>query len=153
VDVVSVSSFGSIEEILRPSEVTLAPGIERTQGFTAEGPLLTDVGGTIGVNVLSTPGMIAMIERNCTILALEHLPAGKATVGFEVSVKHVAGALEGTPCQAHARLREVADARKLRFEVEVRALDGDDPAGRVIGVGTHERRLIDVQEHSQSLGN
>jgi predicted thioesterase len=150
--VVSASASGSPEEFPRPSQITLVPGLERTQDFVAEGPLLTNVGGTIAVSVLSTPGMIAMMEHNCTMLALEHLPAGKATVGFEVSIKHVAGVLQGTPCEAHARFRALADERKLRFDVEVRALDGDDPAGRVIGVGTHERRLIDVAQHSHGLG-
>jgi predicted thioesterase len=148
--VVSVSSFGSLEDVPRPAKATLTPGVEREEQFTAEGPLLTDVAGTLAVSVLSTPGMIAMIERNCAILALEHLPSGKATVGFEVSVKHVAGALAGVVCHTHARLRELADGRKLRFDVEVRSADGDGE--RVIGVGTHERRVIDVQLHSQSAG-
>ncbi|MGE5858746.1 MAG: thioesterase family protein, partial [Solirubrobacterales bacterium] len=118
--------------------MALEPGIERTDEFVVEGGLLTDVGGTIGASVLSTPGMIGMIERNAAILALEHLDEGKATVGFEVCVKHVGAAAEGQTCTAHARLREVADARKLRFDVEVK--EGD----RTIGVGTHERRVIEV---------
>src|ERR687889_803904 len=98
-------------------------GAERTHDFTVEGPLLTDVGGTIPVKVLSTPGMIAMMERNAAMLALEHLPEGQATVGFEVCIKHVAGATEGAQCTAYARLREVAGGRKYRFDVEVR--EGD----------------------------
>jgi fluoroacetyl-CoA thioesterase len=118
----------------------LRPGIERSSEFRVEGRLLTDVGGTIGVSVLSTPGMIAMLERNAAVLSYEHLPEGKATVGFEVCVKHVAAAAEGALCTAHARLREVADGRKLRFDVEVR--EGE----RTIGTGTHERRVIDVGE-------
>jgi fluoroacetyl-CoA thioesterase len=116
----------------------LEPGVERTDEFVVEGRLLTDVGGTIGASVLSTPGMIGMIERNAAILSLEHLEEGKATVGFEVCVKHVAAAAEGQTCTAHARLREVADGRKLRFDVEVK--EGD----RTIGVGTHERRVIEI---------
>ena len=116
----------------------LEPGISRTDEFTVEGMLLTDVGGTIGVSVLSTPGMIGMIERNAAILAFENLPDGKATVGFEVCVKHVAAAAEGSTCTVTATLREVVDDRKLRFDVEVK--EGD----RTIGVGTHERRVIDV---------
>jgi fluoroacetyl-CoA thioesterase len=120
----------------------LRPGIERSQVFEVNDRLLTDVGGTIGVRVLSTPGMIAMIERNAAILSFEHLPEGKATVGFEVCVKHVAAAAEGARCTAHARLREVVDGRKLRFDVEVR--EGE----RTIGVGTHERRVIDVGQLS-----
>lgn len=122
------------------------PGIERTDEFTVEGRLLTDVGGTIGISVLSTPGMIGMIERNAAILAFENLPDGKATVGFEVCVKHVGAAAEGSTCTTFARLREVADGRKLRFDVEVK--EGD----RTIGVGTHERRVIDVAAHAQSAG-
>ena len=118
--------------------VDLRPGIERSSEFEVEGRLLTDVGGTIGVSVLSTPGMIAMIERNAAILSYEHLLEGKATVGFEVCVKHVAAAAEGARCTAHAHLREVVDGRKLRFEVEIK--EGD----RTIGIGTHERRVIDI---------
>jgi predicted thioesterase len=117
--------------------VSLQTGIERTDEFTVADRLLTDVGGTLGVKVLSTPGMIAMMERCASMLAFENLPDGKATVGFEVCVKHVAAAGEGASCTVHARLDEVVDGRKLRFAVEVR--DGE----RTIGVGTHERRVID----------
>jgi fluoroacetyl-CoA thioesterase len=117
--------------------VNLEIGIERADEFTVADRLLTDVGGTLAVKVLSTPGMIAMMERCASILSSENLPDGKATVGFEVCVKHVAAAGEGATCTVHARLDEVVDGRKLRFAVEVR--DGE----RTIGVGTHERRVID----------
>jgi fluoroacetyl-CoA thioesterase len=127
--------------------LAIEPGVSRSDDFVAADGLLTTVGGTIGVAVLSTPGMIAMMERNAAILALEHLPQGKATVGFEVCVKHVAGAVEGTSLTASAVLREVADNRKLRFDVEVR--EGE----RVIGVGTHERRVIDVAQHAQATSS
>jgi fluoroacetyl-CoA thioesterase len=116
--------------------MTLEPGIEREDEFTVEGRLLTDVGGTLGVKVLSTPGMIAMMERCASILAFENLGDGQATVGFEVCVKHVAAAGEGSACTVHARLDEIVDDRKLRFAVEVK--EGE----RTIGVGTHERRVV-----------
>src|SRR5215216_2695038 len=122
----------------RPDESTLRPGLERVDEFVVEGRLLTDVGGTIGVSVLSTPGMVAVMERNSAVLSYENLPEGSATVGFEVCVKHVAAAAEGARCTARARLREFVDDRKLHFEVEVR--EGQ----RTIGVGTHQRRVIDV---------
>jgi predicted thioesterase len=126
--------------------MALEPGISRTDEFVVEDRLLTDVGGTIGVSVLSTPGMIAMMERNAAILSFEQLPDGKATVGFEVCVKHVAGAVEGARCQVSALLREVVDGRKLRFDVEVR--EGE----RTIGVGTHERRVIEIGAHAAAAG-
>ena len=116
----------------------LDPGIERTDEFVVEGRLLTDVGGTIGLEVLSTPGMVAMIERNAAMLALDNLPDGKATVGFEICVKHVGAAGKGARCATRAVLREVVDGRKLRFDVEV--TEGE----RTLGVGTHERRMVEV---------
>ena len=122
----------------RPAEATLEPGLERTEDFEIADRLVTDVGGTIGVRVLSTPAMVAVMERNSAVLAYQNLPEGKATVGFEISIKHVAAAAEGSVCAVSSRLREVVDGRKLRFDVEVR--EGD----RTIGVGTHERRVIDV---------
>jgi len=114
----------------------LRPGVGLDHEFVVEGPLVTDVGGTLGASVLSTPGMIAMIELTATMLVQPLLPEGAATVGFEVCVKHVAAAGEGSRCVASARLEEVVDGRKLRFAVEVR--EGE----RTIGVGTHERRVI-----------
>ena len=78
------------------------------------------------------------MERNAAMLSFELLPEGSATVGFEVCVKHVAAVAEGATCEVSAKLREVVDGRKLRFDVEVR--EGE----RTIGVGTHERRVIQV---------
>ena len=120
----------------RPPEPTLETGQECIDEFVVEGRLLTDVGGTIGASVLSTPGMVAVMERNTAILSYQNLPPGKATVGFEICVKHVAAAAEGATCRVRSTLREVVDGRKLRFEVEV--TEGE----RTIGVGTHERRVI-----------
>jgi predicted thioesterase len=81
--------------------------------------------------------MIAIMERCASVLAFEQLGDGRATVGFEVCVKHVAAAGEGAACTVTARLREVVDGRKLRFDVEVK--EGE----RTVGVGTHERRVIE----------
>jgi predicted thioesterase len=116
---------------------SLAPGLEGAHEFLVEGRLLTDVGGTLGHSVLSTPGMIAMMEGTSARLVFGLLQEGQATVGFEVCVKHVAAAPSGTRCTARTRLTEIVDGRKLRFDVEVVAEDG-----RTIGVGTHERRII-----------
>ena len=118
--------------------MSLEPGLERAETFTVADRLVTDVGGTIGARVLSTPGMIGMMERVSSMLSHDNLPEGQASVGFEVCVKHVGAALEGSECTVSTRLVEVIDGRKLRFEVEV--TEGE----RTIGVGTHERRVIDV---------
>jgi len=120
----------------------LEEGIELSHEFEAEGRLLTDVGGTLPTKVLSTPGMIAMMERTAARLVRPRLADGQATVGFEVCIKHVGAAFEGARCIVRARLNEIVDGRKLRFEVEVLADDG-----RTLGVGTHERRIISTNGH------
>jgi fluoroacetyl-CoA thioesterase len=125
--------------------MSLEPGLTREDEFTVKGPLLTDVGGTLRQPVLSTPGMISMMERNAAILAGDELPEGEGTVGFEVCVKHVGGVMEGATCTVHAKLTEVIDGRKLRFDVEVR--EGD----RTLGVGTHERRVIHLDAHAKQF--
>jgi fluoroacetyl-CoA thioesterase len=118
---------------------SLEVGMEATHEFEVDGRLLTDVGGTLGTEVLSTPGMIAMMERTSAMMVRPALQDGKATVGFEVNVKHVGAAHKGDRCTVHSRLEEIVDGRKLRFKVEVMSQDG-----RTIGVGRHERRVIET---------
>ncbi len=119
--------------------VSLEVGLENSIDFEVAGPLLTDVGGTLGFEVLSTPAMIAMMEQTASMLAYPRLGDGKATVGFEVCIKHVGAAAKGTRCTSRARLDEIVEERKLRFAVEVVSEDG-----RTIGLGTHERRIVDA---------
>lgn len=121
-----------------PVGAELEVGMEASHQFEVAGRLLTDVGGTLSAPVLSTPSMIALMERTASMMVYPKLGEGKASVGFEVCVKHVGAAPEGTRCTAHARLEEIVDGRKLRFAVEVTAEDG-----RTIGVGTHERRIVE----------
>jgi fluoroacetyl-CoA thioesterase len=108
---------------------------EHSFEFTAEGALLTDVGGVLPAPVLSTPGMVAMMEHAATVCAAEQLGNRGFTVGFEICVKHLGAALEGATCTAKAVLTDVEDGRKFRFDVEV--TEGE----RLIGTGTHERRM------------
>ena len=108
---------------------------EHAFDFTVEGPLLTDVGGTLPNPVLSTPGMVAMMERAAAICAAQELDGKGFTVGFEICVKHFGAAGEGATCTAKAVLRDVIDGRKFKFDVSV--TEGD----REIGSGTHERRM------------
>ena len=118
---------------------SLHVGMEATHDFEVDGGLLTNVGGTLPTEVLSTPGMIAMMERTSAMLVRPALAEGKATVGFEVNVRHVGAARKGDHCHVHAKLEEIVDGRKLRFAVEVTTDDG-----RTIGIGRHERRVIDT---------
>jgi fluoroacetyl-CoA thioesterase len=117
---------------------SIEPGLRGEREFEVDDRLVTDVGGSLGSPVLSTPSMIGMMEWAAANVVNPRLPEGQATVGFEVCVKHVAAAARGARCSARATLREVVDGRKLFFDVDV--VEGD----RVIGVGTHQRRVIDI---------
>jgi fluoroacetyl-CoA thioesterase len=108
---------------------------EHSFDFTVEGQLLTDVGGTLPQPVLSTPGMVAMMERAAAICAAAEMNGQGFTVGFEICIRHFGAAAEGANCTAKAVLQEVIDGRKFKFDVSV--AEGD----REIGSGTHERRM------------
>jgi fluoroacetyl-CoA thioesterase len=116
----------------------MQPGLEHAEDFTVEGELTTTVRGSLPQPVLSTPRMISLMEYASVNAIKDQLEPGTATVGFEVCIKHVAAAPEGSRCTVRSVLREFADGRKLRFDVEV--TDGE----RVIGTGTHERRIIRI---------
>src|SRR3954470_2211021 len=117
----------------------LTVGIERTDEFRVEGDLLTDVGGTLPLRVLSTPGMISRMEWAATQLVADDLPERHATVGFEVCIKHVGGALEGASCTVTARLREFADMRSCASTSRSKRAAGPSASGRTSGASSRCR--------------
>jgi predicted thioesterase len=91
--------------------------------------------GRPGADVLSTPAMIMLMEMAAIEAVDPGLPAGFATVGFHVDVKHFAPAPLGSPVTARAKVTGV-EGSKISFEVV--AFCGD----RKIGEGTHRRAVI-----------
>ncbi len=94
---------------------------------------------------LSTPSMIRAMEQASQRAILDYLPAEESTVGFEVNIRHVAGADIGATVVAVAELERI-DGRWLYFRVE--AFDGD----RTIGVGTHRRAIITLPPEAANRG-
>lgn len=124
--------------------MSLEPGLRAEHKFTVDESLVTDVAGSLGNRVLATPRMIGLMEYTSMRAVWDSLPEGATCVGYEVCVKHVASAPFGSECTAIAELTEVRDGRKLRFDVSVEC------GGRTIGVGTHERRVINAGKFDQS---
>ena len=121
-------------------ETELSPGlIGRREVLVCEHNVAPHVGK------LSTPSMIRAMEQASQRAILDHLPPEQSTVGFEVNVRHVAGADIGATVVAVAELERV-DGRWLYFKVE--ALDGD----RTIGVGTHRRAIITLPPEATNRG-
>lgn len=95
--------------------------------------------------VYGTPTMILHMEIAATLAIRPHLPAGHASVGMMVDVRHLAATPIGRTVRAIARVTRVED-KSIWFEVE--AWDGD----RKIGDGTHRRGVVDVAEFEKRLG-
>ena len=121
-------------------ETELSPGlIGRREVLVCEHNVAPHVGK------LSTPSMIRAMEQASQRAILDHLPPEQSTVGFEVNIRHVAGADIGATVVAVAELERV-DGRWLYFKVE--ALDGE----RTIGVGTHRRAIITLPAEATNRG-
>ena len=113
----------------------LTPGLKtETVTIVDDGLVVKHMGGD---GVLSTPSMIALMERASIQAVQDHLPEGHTTVGFEVHVKHFGATPKGRKVTVRAELIEV-DGRKLRFKVE--AHDED----KKVGDGTHRRAIIAI---------
>lgn len=94
--------------------------------------------GSGGIQVFSTPMMIALMENAALQAVQPHLAAGESTVGTVVNIKHLAATPLGMQVRAVARL-DAVEGRRLLFTVE--AFDEREK----IGEGTHERFVIGVE--------
>ena len=92
--------------------------------------------GSGGLQVFSTPSMIALMEQCARDLAQPHLQAGQGTVGTWVNVRHLAATPVGLEVRCECELLET-EGKRLLFSV--RALDSQG----LIGEGQHERYIID----------
>ena len=92
--------------------------------------------GSGTVLVLSTPMMIALVEKTCRLSVKPWLGEGQETVGTHVDVSHLAPTPVGMSVRCETELIEV-DRRRLVFKVAVYDPDG------LVGEGTHERFIID----------
>ncbi|MDR6756025.1 fluoroacetyl-CoA thioesterase [Mycoplana sp. BE70] len=95
--------------------------------------------------VLATATMIAFIEQTCVQGLRPFLNPGQRTVGTHVDVSHVAATPVGMTVIAEIELIEV-EGKSLLFKVTCR-----DDTG-VIGEGTHQRTVIDVDRFMKRLG-
>lgn len=98
--------------------------------------------GSGGVAVYATPAMVGLMEGTCLAAVDPHLPAGMATVGIDLKIKHLAATPVGLTVRAVAELAEI-DGKRLIFTVK--AFDDNEQ----IGSGTHERYIIDVRKFLQ----
>jgi fluoroacetyl-CoA thioesterase len=94
--------------------------------------------------VLATPVMI-MIMENAALNAMKpYLDVSESALGTRVNVRHLAATPAGRRITGEA---EVTDVDGVRIEFTIRAKDGTE----VVGIGTHERMVIDLAKFTERL--
>ena len=100
--------------------------------------------GAGGVEVFSTPMMIALMENAAWQATVKELDGGYVTVGTLVNVRHLGATPIGQQVRATGELIEI-DGRRLVFKVE--AYDEQ----KKIGEGQHERFIVKLDRFLQRL--
>ena len=94
--------------------------------------------------VLATPIMIMVMENAALNAIKPYLDAGESALGTRVDVRHLAATPAGRCVTGEAKVTGV-DGRRIEFSV--RAADGNEE----IGVGTHERVVIELTRLSERM--
>jgi fluoroacetyl-CoA thioesterase len=93
--------------------------------------------GSGSIDTLGTPAMVGLMEKAAVNAVDKNLPAGYATVGMDLSIKHTSPTPEGLKVTAIAELTEV-NGKKLIFKVS--AFDEIEK----IGEGIHKRYIVEI---------
>src|SRR2546429_5163396 len=94
--------------------------------------------------VLATPVMIMVMENAALNAMKPYLDASESALGTRVDVRHLAATPAGRRVTGEAEVTEV-NGRRIAFRI--RATDGTEE----IGIGTHERMLIDLEKFSERM--
>ncbi|MHB8495505.1 MAG: thioesterase family protein [Casimicrobiaceae bacterium] len=94
--------------------------------------------------VLATPVMIMAMENAALNAIKPYLGASESALGTRVDVRHVAATPAGRRVTGEAEVTKV-DGRRIEFTIQ--ATDGSE----VIGIGTHERMIIDLAKFAERL--
>jgi fluoroacetyl-CoA thioesterase len=114
----------------------LSVGLVGEATTTVDASVLASAVGSGGLDVFSTPSLVALMENAARSAVESLLPADQTTVGVRVDIRHLAASPPGEHIRARAELTEV-DGRRLVFHVE--AFDAHEK----VGEGTHERMVVD----------
>lgn len=100
--------------------------------------------GSGAIHVLATPVMINVIEAAALAAVERLLPPGHQSLGTVLNVRHIAATPVGMRVTATATVRKV-EGRTIHFDVEAR------DEREVIGDGTHERVVVNVEKFDQRV--
>ena len=94
--------------------------------------------------VFATPMMVRAMENAALNAIRAYLDPGESAVGTTVNIRHLAATPVGHQVIAEAEVTEV-DGRRVTFKVSAR----DDT--EEIGIGTHERMVVDMARLTKRL--
>lgn len=94
--------------------------------------------------VLATPVMIMVMENAALNAIKPYLDASESALGTRVDVRHLVATPAGRRVKGEAEVTRV-DGRCIEFTIQ--ATDGAE----VIGIGSHERIIIDLAKFSERL--
>lgn len=92
--------------------------------------------GSGGLNVFSTPSMIAFMENVALTASEEKLTEGQTTVGIEINVRHLAATAIGKTVLIKATLKS-QEKKILTYDIEA----------------FEEKKLIGKAEHKRAIVN
>lgn len=101
--------------------------------------------GSGGLEVFSTPSLVALFEITAKRGVDALLPEGHSTVGIEIAVKHQKATKIGKQVRCTATVTAV-DGKKISLSAEMW-----DEEGR-IGEGTHTRYIVNDADFLKRLG-
>ena len=122
------------------------PGIKGRQEMTVTTANIATNVGSGKVKVFATPMMISLIEKAAVLSIEPWLEEGQSSVGTHINVSHCAATPIGMKVWAETEVIEV-DRRKVCFSVKA-----FDERG-LIGEGTHERFIIDIEKFQSKAEN
>lgn len=97
-----------------------------------------------GIEVFSTPMLIAFMENTAFNLAQTEMAEGETTVGIEINVKHLKANLPGDKVICEAVLEKI-EGKKLFFTIVVTS------DGETAGKGTHTRYIVNEKKFVEKL--
>lgn len=100
--------------------------------------------GSGGLDVFSTPMMIALMENTAFELVEKNLKESETTVGISINIKHMRANLVGDIIECKATLVKT-EGKKLFFEVEVTYNE------ELVGTGDHVRYVVDEKKFIESI--
>ncbi len=94
--------------------------------------------------VFSTPAMIALME-NTAMKCINDLSEQDSSVGIEINVRHLKASAIGAAISCEAKVVAI-QGRKFSFQLVV-----TDANGTVVGEGTHERVVVNIDKFMSKL--